>query len=344
MNSASDVILRREGALGRITLNRPSALNALTHEMCAAILNQLEVWGRDPDVLAVLIDAVPGRAFCAGGDIRAIYELGQRHDGSAQAFFATEYRLNATIKHFPKPYIALIDGIAMGGGIGVSVHGTHRVIGEAAVFAMPETAIGLYPDVGGSYFLPRLPGELGMYLGLTGLRLGAADMLYAGIATHFVPAAQFGGIASALARGESVDAILSRSAQLSGPAPLAAYRDAIDRAFAASSVEAVLQALGKKGDWGREVAALLATRSPTSLKLTFQAIREGKNLDFDANMRMEYRITTCALEGHDFYEGVRAAVIDKDQKPRWQPGSLEEISDKDIARYFAPLEDKELPL
>jgi enoyl-CoA hydratase len=270
--------------------------------------------------------------------------LGKRHDGSAQAFFATEYRLNAAIKHFPKPYVALIDAIAMGGGVGVSVHGTHRVIGEDAIFAMPETAIGLYPDVGGSYFLPRLPGELGMYLALTGVRIGAADMLYAGIATHFVRAAQFAGIAPALARGESVDAILSRLAQDSGPAPLAGIRDAVDRAFAASSVQAILQALGREGEWGRETAALLGTRSPTSLKLTFRAMREGKARDFDACMRMEYRITTRALEGHDLYEGVRAAVIDKDQKPRWQPDSLEKVPEAAIAAYFAPLGDRELPL
>jgi enoyl-CoA hydratase len=344
MTSNNDVILRREGALGHITLNRPSALNALTHEMCASMLNQLQDWARDAAILVVVIDAVPGRAFCAGGDIRAIYDLGKRHDGSAQAFFATEYRLNAAIKHFPKPYVALIDAIAMGGGVGVSVHGTHRVIGEDAIFAMPETAIGLYPDVGGSYFLPRLPGELGMYLALTGMRIGAADMLYAGIATHFVPAAQFAGIAPALARGESVDAILSRLAQDSGPAPLAGIRDAVDRAFAASSVQAILQALGREGEWGRETAALLGARSPTSLKLTFRAMREGKALDFDACMRMEYRITTRALEGHDLYEGVRAAVIDKDQKPRWQPASLEKVPEAAIAAYFAPLGERELPL
>jgi enoyl-CoA hydratase len=209
---------------------------------------------------------------------------------------------------------------------------------------MPETAIGLYPDVGGSYFLPRLPGELGMYLALTGVRIGAADMLYAGIATHFVRAAQFAGIAPALARGESVDAILSRLAQDSGPAPLAGIRDAVDRAFAASSVQAILQALGREGEWGRETAALLGTRSPTSLKLTFRAMREGKARDFDACMRMEYRITTRALEGHDLYEGVRAAVIDKDQKPRWQPDSLEKVPEAAIAAYFAPLGDRELPL
>src|SRR3982750_3233355 len=187
----SDIIFRNDGPIGRITLNRPKALNALTYDMCAAMLSQLHAWAAAPDVCAVVLDAVPGRAFCAGGDIRAIYDMGKRRDGTAQAFFTTEYRLNSAIKHFAKPYIALIDGIVMGGGVGISIHGPYRVISENAVFAMPETAIGLYPDVGGTYALPRLPGEIGMYLALTGNRIGPADMMYAGIATHFVAGGNF---------------------------------------------------------------------------------------------------------------------------------------------------------
>ncbi len=291
MTSMGDIFLRREGALGHITLNRPKALNALTHEMCTSILGQLHEWARYSEVNAVLIDAVPGRAFCAGGDLRAIYESGRKNDGTAQAFFTTEYCMNAAVKHFPKPYVALIDGIAMGGGVGVSVHGSHRVASENALFAMPETGIGLYPDVGGSYFLPRLPGELGMYLALTGARIGPADMIYSGVATHF---------------------------------------------------KTLMQGLGAEGAWGQETASLLRERSPTSLKLTFRQIREGRSLDFDSCMRMEYRLTNRLLAGHDFYEGVRVTLIDKGDRPNWQPPTLEAVSDAAIAPFFVTLGDQEL--
>src|SRR5258706_14563404 len=253
----NDILLSREGALGHITLNRPKALNALTHEMCASILGQLHEWAREPLVNAVLIDAVPGRAFCAGGDLRAIYETGRKNDGTAQAFFTPEYRMNPAVKPFPKPYVALIDGIAMGGGVSLSVHGSHRVATENALFAMPETGIGLYPDVGGSYFLPRLPGELGMYLALTGSRIGPSDMAYTGIATHVVPAAKTAAIAPRLAEGELVDGVLESMNERPDPAPLADHRAAIDRVFSASSVEAVMNRLHEEGAWGKQTASLL---------------------------------------------------------------------------------------
>ena len=277
----------------------------ITHEMCASILRQLHDWAEEPAVKAVLIDAVPGRAFCAGGDLRAIYESGRKDDGTAQAFFTTEYRLNAAVKHFPKPYVALIDGIAMGGGVGVSVHGSHRVASENALFAMPETGIGLFPDVGGSYFLPRLPGELGMYLALTGARIGSCDMIYAGIATHFIPAAKFAAIAPRLREGEPVTCVLESMKEHSGPAPLADHRAAIDRVFSSPTVEDLMSGLSEIGEWGKQTASLLGEHSPTSVKLTFRQIREGRSLDFDSCMRMEYRLTNRALKGHDFYEGVR---------------------------------------
>ncbi len=342
MTSADDILLSRKGALGHITLNRPKALNALTHEMCASILRQLHEWAREPLVNAVLIDAVPGRAFCAGGDLRAIYESGRKDDGTAQAFFTTEYRMNAAVKHFPKPYVALIDGIAMGGGVGVSVHGSHRVASENALFSMPETGIGLYPDVGGSYFLPRLPGELGMYLALTGARIGPADMIYSGVATHFIPAAKFAAIVPRLAAGEPVNQLLDSLKEHPGPPPLAHRRAAIDRVFSASSMETLMQGLGAEGAWGQETASLLRERSPTSLKLTFRQMREGKNLDFDSCMRMEYRMTSRALKGHDFYEGVRVTLIDKGKRPNWQPPTLEAVSDAAIAPFFVTLGDQEL--
>jgi enoyl-CoA hydratase len=339
-----DVRLFREGALGHITLNRPKALNALTHEMCASILAQLREWAGDPAVSAVLIDAVPGRAFCAGGDLRAIYETGRKRDGAAQAFFTTEYRLNAAVKHFPKPYLALINGIAMGGGCGVSVHGRHRVASENALFAMPETGIGLYPDVGGSFFLPRLPGELGMYLALSGARIGPADMIYTGVATHFIPAAKFAVIAQRLAQGEAAAQVLDSLHEQPGAPPLAAHRATIDRVFSASCVEAVMKGLNDAGPWGKETASVLAQHSPTSLKLAFRQMREGASLDFDDCMRMEYRLTNRVLKGHDFYEGVRVTLFDRASKPDWRPATLAGVSDQDIARYFASLGADELVL
>jgi len=340
----TDVLFRRDGALGRITLNRPKALNSLTLEMCAGMFAQLKQWALDPAVRSVVIDAPPGRAFAAGGDVRAVYEAGKKHDGSVMKFFSTEYPLNAAIHHFKKPYVALIDGIAMGGGLGVSVHGSHRVVGESAILAMPETAIGLFPDIGASYFLNRLPGQLGMYLALTGERLAPADALYSELATHFVPAERFSDITARLAEGESPDSVLAQLSQDPGRAALAQHRAAIDRAFAEDSVEQILDALMREQKWGSAARDLLLTRSPTSLKLTFRQIREGAVLDFDSCMRMEYRMVARVMEGHDFYEGVRAALVDKDQTPRWRPDNLAAVSDEEIARCFAPLGPAELAL
>jgi enoyl-CoA hydratase len=341
----NDVIVRREGAIGRITLNRPKALNALTENMCAAMHAQLRQWAIDPSVRAVVIDAVPGKAFCAGGDVRAIYDAGRRGDGSVMSFFRTEYRMNAAIRRFPKPYIALIDGFAFGGGCGVSMHGSHRVVSENAVLAMPETLIGLFPDIGATAFLNELPGELGVYLALTGSRINAADAIYCGLATHFVAAQDHPALRERLVQGEVPDAALA--ALVTSPTSvggLARHRDAIDRAFAASSIEDILERLDLEGDWGNETASLLKSRSPTSLKVTLRQMREGAELDFASCQRMEFRIMARMMEGHDFYEGVRAALIDKDQCPRWAPSNLDMVSENEIACFFTPLDDEELTL
>ena len=340
-----DVTFRHEGAIGRITLNRPKALNALTQGMCAAMLVQLRAWAVDPPVRAVVIDAMPGRAFCAGGDVRAIYEAGKKADGRVMDFFRTEYRMNAAIRRLPKPYVALIDGFAFGGGCGVSMHGSHRVVSENAVIAMPETVIGLFPDIGATFFLNRLPGEIGMYLALTGIRIGAADAIHCGLATHFIASGNHAAVSARLIGGEAPDAILAEM----GEAPPAAaemmvHRDAIDRAFAASSVEEILEHLEIEGDWGNKTAALLRTRSPTSLNVTFRQMRDGASLDFESCQLMEFRIMARMMETRDFYEGVRAALIDKDQKPRWNPDRLDKVSESDIDRFFAPLDEDEFTL
>jgi enoyl-CoA hydratase len=373
--SEAEVLFERRGAVGLITLNRPKALNALTHGMCVLMKAQLDAWKEDGEVACVVIRGNGDRAFCAGGDIRSLYELGKAGDPRARDFYHDEYILNATIKHYPKPYIAMIHGIVMGGGVGVSVHGSHRIADETTTFAMPETGIGLFPDVGGSYFLPRCPGELGTYLALTGARLKTADCAYAGVVTHFVPAEYRQKVIDDLASSDDLERTLleisggrlflqelrtgrvtmesimkiakpgdegSSGAQKSS---LTDHRHKIDRMFSASSVEGILAKLdADNSDWARETAKTIRSKSPTATKLAFRQIREGRKLDFDDCMRMEFRMVDRVVAGHDFYEGVRATIIDKDQSPKWQPSRLEDVSDKDIDAYFAPLGDRELKL
>jgi enoyl-CoA hydratase len=330
----TEILRSEEGALGRLTLNRPKALNALTQPMCEAIFGALRDWASASNIAAVLMDAVPGRAFCAGGDMRAIYELGKANDPAAMAFFGTEYAMNQAIAEFVKPYVAILDGLTMGGGVGISVHGEFRVATENSVLAMPETAIGFFPDIGGSYFLPRLPGELGTYLGLTGVQIGAADMIYTGLATHFVFSARTKEIAPHLVAGEPVHAVLASLSADAGPSKISARRDAIDRAFSASTVEEIILALTKEGEWGAETAALLSARSPTSLKVTLSQLRKGAQLDLRHCLEMELGIAGEMLRAHDLYEGVRTILVAKDHTPHWEPARLEDVSDAMIARYF----------
>jgi enoyl-CoA hydratase len=348
----SDILFERRGAAGLIALNRPQALNAVTHKMVLALRAQLDAWGDDPAITRVVITAAGERAFSAGGDIRALYDLGKagRHDEALQ-FWRDEYPLNAAIKNFRKPYVALIDGIVMGGGVGVSVHGSHRVAGDRYTFAMPEVGIGFFPDVGATWFLPRMPGELGTYCALTGERYGIADAMAAGIATHRIPSARFGALLDGLTGTVSVDALLSAFSEPAGEGPIATRRDAIDRLFAGGRVEDILAALdseaGSKNDgaeWAGKIAAIMRTKSPLSLKLALAQVRRGKDWDFAACMRAEFRIVSRIIHGHDFYEGVRAVIVDKDNKPRWQPATLAEVSDAEIERHFAPLGAGELAL
>jgi enoyl-CoA hydratase len=344
--SDAEVLFEKRGVVGLITLNRPKALNALTRAMCVAMKAQLDAWSDDSGVHCVVIRGAGDRAFCAGGDIRSLYESGKTGTSYALDFYRDEYILDATIKHYPKPYIALISGIVMGGGVGVSVHGTYRVADETTTFAMPETGIGLFPDVGGSYFLPRSPGQIGMYLALTGARLKTADCVYAGVATHFVPADKWDGFIELLMEGHPAKEILAVDfAKDPGNAQLAERRAMIDTLLGKDSVEAILGALDATGfEWARETAKTIRAKSPTATKLAFRQIREGKQLEFDDCMRMEFRMVNRVVAGHDFYEGVRAAIIDKDQAPKWKPAALEEVSDRDIDAYFSPLGDRELKL
>ena len=348
-----DICFDHQGSVAVVTLDRPQALNALTLEMAAALDDRLAAWARDDDIAAIVIRSAGGRAFCAGGDIRALLDASKRRDQYVRDFYRTEYRLNHRIKTCRKPYIALIDGIVMGGGVGLSVHGSHRVVSERCQFAMPETGIGFFPDVGGSWFLPRCPGQLGTYLGVTGTRIGAADMLYCGVATHYVASDDLARVAEELAgavgkgdHGGTVTALLDRMAGDPGAAPLAAQRAAIDRCFATETIEEILSHLAaEKTAWADETIAVLQRKSPTSLKVTLRQLRLGARLsNFAAAMRMEFRMALQMVAAEDFYEGVRAAVIEKDQAPSWRPPTLAEVSDAMVGRYFEPTGEPDLEL
>jgi enoyl-CoA hydratase/carnithine racemase len=348
----SDILFERRGAAGLITLNRPQALNAVSLAMVRALAKQLAEWQVDAAVTRVIVTASGGRAFSAGGDLRALYDLGRagRYD-EALTFWREEYTLNALIKRYRKPYVALIDGIVMGGGVGVSVHGSHRVAGDRFVFAMPEVGIGFFPDIGATWFLPRLPGELGAYCALTGERINAADGVAAGIATHRVESGRLPELAEALCGTAAVDATLSAFAQPAGEGPVMAQRSAIDDLFKGGRVEGILAALdhaatadGTRAAFAAATAALIRTKSPTSLKIALMQMRRGPTLEFEECMRTEFRIVSRVVRGHDFYEGTRAVIVDKDQAPRWQPPALAALGDAEVDRHFAPITDElELP-
>jgi enoyl-CoA hydratase len=360
MSRDEEILLGRTDGLATIVLNRPQALNALTLDNYRRLAPALAAWADDPAVRAVAIRGAGGRAFCAGGDVLALYRAGRASPRDREfqaAFFREEYQLVRRINRYPKPYIAIIDGITMGGGAGISVNGAFRIATEQTRFAMPETGIGLFPDVGATRFLNRAPGLIGRYLGLCGVHLNAADTLYCGFATHFVPQAQIAALMAALAQlawqegceTRQIAAVLARFASDPGAPSLAALRPAIDRCFAADSPAAILanlqreeQAGGAYAAWAAETRAALLTKSPTSLAITLRQLILGRDFDIEAALALEYRLACRVMAGHDFYEGVRAMLIDRDRQPRWRPASLAEIDADTIARYFAPLGEGEL--
>ena len=345
MDGDSEVLFELRGGVATVTLNRPEALNALTLAMVRSLDARLADCAADAAVRVIVIQGAGERAFCAGGDVRALYDAGLSGGDLPAVFYRREYALNHRIHGLEKPYVALMDGITMGGGVGVSVHGSHRVATERTLFAMPETGIGLFPDVGGSYFLPRLPGAIGMYLALTGTRLAAADCLYAGIATHCVASGRLDELRDALTRDSNVDRALGGLHWDPGTAPLAAHRDAIDRCFAAASVAEIIAGLeAERTDWAVKQLEALGAKSPTSLKVTVRQISAGAGIGFAEVLRMEYRLTQACMAGHDFYEGVRAAVIDKDRQPKWRPARLDQVTEAAVDAYFAPLGDRDLVL
>ena len=334
MTAEETVITSRDGRVGRILLNRPRALNALDLSMLRACAGILETWRNDPHVHAVVIEGAGDRAFCAGGDIRALRDAQLSGDRtSADQFFSEEYALNRTIATYPKPYIALIDGICMGGGIGLSVHAPYRVASEHAAFAMPETAIGFFPDIGATFLLPRLPGELGLYFGLTGLRVTGADAVHAGFATHFTPRARLPELSAALAR-DGVAALAAFNEVL--PAfSLASHRAAIDHCFSAPTVSKIVHCLEADGSpWAEAAAKALRQVSPSALHWTLHALRRGRDLTLEQALDAEFALTKTTMAHPDFAEGVRAMVVDKDRAPAWQPARIEDVDPVRIEALF----------
>ncbi|XP_066542789.1 3-hydroxyisobutyryl-CoA hydrolase, mitochondrial [Hoplias malabaricus] len=353
--ASTEVLLEKVGNAGVITLNRPKALNALTLNMIRQIYPQLKKWEKDSETDIVIIKGVGGKAFCAGGDIRAVTEAGKAGDSLAQDFFREEYILNNAIGTCKKPYVALIDGITMGGGVGLSVHGRFRVATEKTLFAMPETAIGLVPDVGGGYFLPRLQGKLGLFLALTGFRLKGRDVQKAGVATHFVQSEKIVALEKDLVdlRSPSVSDVAQVLDSYQQQSTLDAeksfslqqHTEAIDRLFKADSVEGILENLQKDGSaFAQKQLETLAKMSPTSLKLTFRQLQAGASLSLQEVFVMEYRLSQSCMRGHDFYEGVRAVLIDKDQNPKWKPSTLAEVTEQLVEESFRSLGERDLKL
>ncbi|XP_031460284.1 3-hydroxyisobutyryl-CoA hydrolase, mitochondrial isoform X1 [Phasianus colchicus] len=354
-DSAADVLLQKKGGAGIITLNRPKVLNALSLRMIQQIYPQIKAWEQDPETFLIIIKGTGEKAFCAGGDVRAIADAGKAGDRMTQDYFRDEYTLNNAVGTCKKPYVALIDGITMGGGVGLSVHGHFRVATEKTVFAMPETAIGLFPDVGGGYFLPRLPGKIGYLLALTGFRLKGRDVLKAGIATHFVESEKLPDLEKDLIALKSpskeniADLLNSYHMQTKIDQEkefiLDEHMEKINSIFAANSMEEIVQKLKQDGSpFAMKQLETINKMSPTSLKLALRQLREGASMSLQDVFTMEYRLSQACMRGHDFYEGVRAVLIDKDQSPRWKPAALEEVSDEFVDNCFKPLGNNDLKL
>ncbi|MFI6444034.1 enoyl-CoA hydratase/isomerase family protein [Kitasatospora sp. NPDC050543] len=340
-----EVQLRRDGRAGHLVLNRPRALNSLTHAMLGTVRAALDTWAADDEVATVALSGAGERGLCAGADIRAIHDDAKAGGAGARAFFRDEYRLNALIARYPKPYVALMDGITMGGGVGLSAHGGVRVVTERSVVAMPETRIGLVPDVGGSYLLARAPGELGTHLALTAASMGPGDALLCGFADHFVPSGRLTDLTTALAGRDAAEAVAAL-AETAPAAGLAEQRDWIDGCYAADTVEEIVdRLLGSGVAEAKEAAEQILAKSPTSLKVTLAALRRARGLgSLEAALDQEYRISCAALQAPDLVEGIRAQVVDKDRNPRWSPAALTEVSEADVARFFASRGADELRL
>jgi enoyl-CoA hydratase len=334
-----DIVVRELGSLRRITLNRPHALNALTLDMAATMTALLRQWVDDAAINAVLIDGAGERAFCAGGDIRALYDAAKSGDSLPQRFWATEYRLDVLIARYRKPVVVLMDGLVMGGGVGLSAHASHRIVTERSAVAMPEVGIGYFPDVGACFLLARAPGSTGTHLALTGARVAAADAVYCRLADLHIPAARLSEIPAALADSRGAHDVKARLDKLSAPPTagrLAAARRWIDRCYGADAVEGIVDRLaGCDDDEARDTLQLLRKMSPTALKITLRNLRSALSFDrVEQSFQQDYRISLACVAEHDFLEGIRAAVVDKDRNPAWRPDKLADVTDAIVDRHF----------
>lgn len=339
-----DVLTYREGRIGRIRLNRPKALHALNTGMCVAMAAALEEWRGDPAVEAVLIDHAEGRGFCAGGDIRMVAESGKGDGAAARRFFFEEYRMNHALFTYAKPVVTVMDGITMGGGVGISLPAKARIATENTKFAMPETGIGLFPDVGGGWYLSRLPGRMGQFLALTGHRLNGAECLALGLATHYMPAEALPHAKTLIAeQPQAIAATLDPLTTVPPPAPILDHAQKIDKLFASDTLEDVFAALeADGGPWAAEQLAVLKTKSPQTMKVSLRLLRDGARMaSFADEMRQEYAVATRVAQRHDFLEGVRAVIVDKDNAPKWDPATPEGVTGHVIDQIFAPLPEDE---
>lgn len=341
MTADPEVLTRVEGSaphqVGVLTLNRPKAINSLTHTMVTAMAEALTAWGADDAIGAVVVDGAGERGLCAGGDVVAIYHSAQAGGADARRFWFDEYRLNAQIGRFPKPYVAVMDGIVMGGGVGVAGHGSVRVVTDKSKIAMPEVGIGFIPDVGGTYLLSRSPGAMGLHAALTGAPFSGADAIAMGFADHYVPQASLFDFVAAIA-GDGVDAALSAFAQTPPPSELASQQSWIDECYAGGTVAEIVAALHAHGTGpASDAANLIASRSPTALAVTLESVRRAARLTtLEDVLVQEYRVSCASLRSHDLVEGIRAQLVDKDRNPQWSPPSLEAVTKADIDAYFAP--------
>ena len=339
----AEVLFERRGRLGVVILNRPTAVNALTAGMAAAMLEQLTLWADDDAIATVLVRGAGDRGLCAGGDIVAIYrDMLDGGDATAD-FWADEYRLNLLISEYPKPYVAFMDGLVLGGGVGISAHGSVRIVTERTRTGMPETTIGFVPDVGGTLLLSRSPGETGAHAALTGAHLSGADALFLGLADCFVPSASLAELAVAL-ETEAVEAAVARFAEPAPQSVLAAQQEWIAACYSSDDAEEILRRLRTVGGEAAGAAETIEAKSPTAVKVALESLRRVRGLSLEQALEQEYRVGLHFLAGPDFREGIRAQVVDKDRNPRWKPATLAEVTPADVAAYFAPLGGRELKL
>ena len=340
---SDDVLISVEGGIGRIRLNRPKAIHALTTRMCEVMSEALLNWRADPAVLAIIIDHAEGRGFCAGGDVVMLWRSGGGDAEDAKHFFFAEYRLNHLLFTYPKPTIAIMDGITMGGGVGISLPCKFRIATENTRFAMPETSIGLFPDVGGGWYLPRLPGQVGEFMALTGARLDGAECHYLGLATHYVPQASLPDLVERISTSPRLNGAIGNFAVTPPDAKIAENLPAITRCFSSYRLEDVLTALkADESEWAATELMTLGTKSPLSCKVSLRLMEEGASrASFEDEMRAEYALAGRVVRTHDFHEGVRALLIDKDNNPQWDPATPEEVDEEMLDVLFAPLHGHE---